>query len=69
MVELEMQYVFRINMLKEHKENPKLLDFIWANRYRKALRVRLEKLEHDFSKGLVGDKTYVIWKQMINEVI
>ena len=69
MVELEMQNVFRINMLKEHKENPKLLDFIWANRYKEALRGRLEKLERDFSKGLVSDKAYVIWKQMINEVI
>lgn len=69
MVELEMQYVFRINMLKEHKENPKLLDFIWAKRYRKALRNRLNRLESDFSKGLVSDKAYVIWKQMINEVI
>lgn len=69
MIGLETIYVFKIQQLKEHKENPKTLDFIWIKKYKKDLHKRLERLENDYEKGLIEDKAYVIWKQMINEVI
>lgn len=69
MIGLEMKYMFRINMLNAHIADPKLFDFIWVNKYRKSLRKRLERLESDFTHGFVSDKAYVIWKQMIKEVL
>lgn len=67
--ELTTKDMFHINMLKEHIEKPKLLDFIWVNKYRKELKIRLEKLEKDFDDGYISDKAYKIWKQMIKEVL
>jgi lysophospholipase L1-like esterase len=67
--ELTTKDMFHINMLKEHIESPKLLDFIWVKKYQKELKIRLEKLEKDFDDGHISDKAYKIWKGMIEDVI
>jgi len=67
--ELEMIYVFKVSQLKQHKNNPKTLDFFWVKRYEKQLRKRLEKLENDFERGLVSVRAFKIWEKLINEAL
>ena len=59
--------LFKINMLNQHIENPKLLDFIWVKKYRRELTERLKRLEDSYNKKMVSDKSYTVYKKMINE--
>ena len=67
--ELEFKYVLKINLLHEHINSPKALDFIWTKRCRKDLKKRLEKLEDDFENGFISPEAFYTWKKMINEVL
>jgi hypothetical protein len=67
--ELEMKYVLKINLLKEHIDSPKLLDFIWVKKYRKELRQRLNILEQSLSEGFIDQEAFSIWNKMIKEVL
>ena len=65
--ELTAKDMFMIDMLKQHIEKPKSLDFIWVENYRAKLTERLKRLEDSYNKKMVSDKAYTIWKKMINE--
>ena len=67
--ELEMKYVLKINLLHEHIESPKTLDFIWVKKCRRDLKNRLQKLEQSLLDGFVSKKAFDILEQMIKEVL
>jgi hypothetical protein len=67
--EVGIDYVSKIHDLQQAKQRPSLTDFIWKGKYKRQLRKRLKQLENDFDKGLVSEKSYAMWKRMINGVI
>lgn len=65
--ELESKYVEKIVRLKKIK--PGRFNSLFIHKARKQLKKRLQRLESDYDKGLVSDRTYTIWKNMIKEVL
>ena len=65
--ELESKYVEKIVRLKKIKQGR--FNSLFIHKARKQLKKRLQRLESDYDKGLVSDRAYTIWKNMIKEVL
>ena len=67
--ELETKYVKMIVSIKNADNNKKWFDFLWYKRTKRKLEKRLQQLKNDYNKGLISQKAYTIWEEMLKEVL